>query len=95
MVTLMGVLGGLRFTNSRVIFNFEMFYKANWDRLAELADKPFDMRAWQAWARERHSTSLNDSLDLREGTRVEGAQSSRPRVCKPCMNQEPVRLVVS
>ncbi len=45
MVTLMGVLGGLRFTNSRVIFNFEMFYKANWDRLAELADKPVDMRA--------------------------------------------------
>jgi hypothetical protein len=34
MVTLMGVLGGLRFTNSRVIFNFEMFYKANWDRQA-------------------------------------------------------------
>jgi hypothetical protein len=56
MVTLMGVLGGLRFTNSRVIFIFEMFYKANWDRLAELADKPVDMRA--QWLLKAEGSSM-------------------------------------
>jgi len=40
------------------IFNSDVFDKADWDRLAELAGEPVDIQAWQAWARQRGTSSV-------------------------------------
>ena len=32
-----------------------------WERLAELAGEPVDMEAWQAWTRERGTSSADGS----------------------------------
>jgi hypothetical protein len=43
----------VRFRRGARDLNFDVFDKANWERLAELAGETVDMQAWQAWARER------------------------------------------
>jgi hypothetical protein len=54
-------IGRFAFTQEPYIFNFDVFDKANWERLAELAGEPVDIRAWQAWARERGRSSTDAS----------------------------------
>ena len=54
-------IGRFAFTEEPGIFNFEVFDKANWEGLAELAGEPVDMPAWQAWARERGRSSTDAS----------------------------------
>ena len=46
-------IGRFAFAEEPGIFDFDVFDKANWERLAELAGEPVDMTTWQAWARER------------------------------------------
>ena len=53
-------IGRFDFPNEPRIFNFDVFEQAKWERLAELAGEPVDVKAWQAWARER-GTSLADT----------------------------------
>ena len=48
---LRGILAGSHLLEEPGIFNFDIFEKANWERLAEFAGEPVDMTAWQAWAR--------------------------------------------
>ena len=50
-------IGRFAFAEEPGIFNFDVFDKANWKGLAELAGEPVDMQAWQAWARERGTSS--------------------------------------
>jgi hypothetical protein len=50
-------IGRFDFPNEPGIFKVEMFEEANWERLAELAQEPLDIQAWQAWARERGSSA--------------------------------------
>lgn len=54
-------IGRFAFYEEPSIFNFNVFDKANWERLAELAGEPVSMRAWQAWARERGTSSADAS----------------------------------
>ena len=53
-------IGRFAFADEPGIFNSDVFDKANWEGLAELAGEAVDMEAWQAWARER-GTSLADA----------------------------------
>ena len=52
-------IGRFAFAEEAGIFNFDIFDEANWERLAELAGEPVDMEAWQAWARERGTSSVD------------------------------------
>ena len=52
-------IGRFAFAEEPGIFNFDVFDEANWERLAELAGEPVDMQAWQAWARERGTSSAD------------------------------------
>jgi hypothetical protein len=54
-------VGRFDFLNDPSIFNKEVFAKANWERLAELAGEPVDMQAWQDWARERGTSPVDAS----------------------------------
>ena len=54
-------IGGFAFYEEPGIFNFEMFDRANWKRLAELAGESVDMQAWQAWACECGTSSTDAS----------------------------------
>ena len=54
-------IGRFAFAEEPGIFNFDVFEKVNWERLAASAGEPVDMKAWQAWARERGTSSADDS----------------------------------
>jgi hypothetical protein len=54
-------IGRFAFTEEPGIFNYDIFDEANWERLAELAGEPVNMQAWQAWARERGTSSTDAS----------------------------------
>jgi hypothetical protein len=52
-------IGRFAFTKEPGIFNFDVFDKANWERLAKLAGEPVDMQAWKRWASERGKASAD------------------------------------
>jgi hypothetical protein len=54
-------IGRFAFAEEPGIFNFDVFDKANWERLAELAGEPVDIQAWQTWARERGTSPADAS----------------------------------
>lgn len=54
-------IGRFAFLDDPEIFNLDVFQEANWERLAELAGEPVDKQAWQAWARERGTSSADAS----------------------------------
>jgi hypothetical protein len=54
-------IGRFAFAEEPGIFNFDVFDKADWERLAQLAGESVDMQAWQAWARERGRSSADAS----------------------------------
>ena len=54
-------IGRFAFAEEPRIFNFELFEEPNWERLARLAGEPVDLQAWQAWARERGTSSADAS----------------------------------
>jgi hypothetical protein len=54
-------IGRFAFTKEPGIFNFDVFDKANWERLAELAGEPMNVKAWKAWARQRGTASPDAS----------------------------------
>ena len=57
-------IGRFAFTKEPGIFNCDVFDKANWERLAELAGEPVDMQAWQAWAREGGRSSVKTLVEI-------------------------------
>ena len=50
-------IGRFAFAEEPGIFNFDVFEKVNWERLAASAGEPVDVTAWQAWARERGTSA--------------------------------------
>lgn len=54
-------IGRFAFTEEPGIFNFDVFDKANWERLAELVGEPVDVPAWLAWAQKRGTSSADAS----------------------------------
>ena len=52
-------IGRFAFAEEPGIFNFDVFDKANWEGLAELAGEPVDMQAWKRWASERGKASAD------------------------------------
>jgi hypothetical protein len=50
-------IGQFSFTQEPNIFNYDVFDRADWERLAELAGEPVDLQTWQDWARERGTSA--------------------------------------
>ena len=50
-------VGRIGFAKEPGIFNYDVFDEIDWERLAELAGESVDLPAWQAWARERGTSS--------------------------------------